>query len=419
MGRIERIVAREILDSRGMPTVECTLTLSTGARGTASVPSGASRGKREACELRDGNHRFGGKGVLKALRNIQEEISPTLCQLPAPTQSLVDETLLLLDETPDKSRLGGNAILAVSLAFGKAFAEEQKIPLYEYIHHLYRGKSTGFETQEFPVPFMNVINGGAHSDSPLSIQEFLVIPFTKTGFSTALRMGAEVYHTLKDLLSEKEHSISLGDEGGFAPKLYKTREALSFLMQAIEKAGYRPGEDIFLGLDVAASMLLHDSSYHLDDSTFTTASLISFYESLWKEYPLLSLEDPLGEEDWEGWKALTQRLGKDLILIGDDLFVTSYSLLNKGIQERVANAILIKPNQVGTLTETLKVIQRASEAGYKVIVSHRSGETNDSFIADLAVGVGAYGIKAGAPARGERLAKYNRLLIIESEHSQT
>ncbi|MEW6545907.1 MAG: phosphopyruvate hydratase [Bacillota bacterium] len=407
MSEIVEVLAREILDSRGNPTVEADVVLADGTVGRAAVPAGASKGKYEALEVRDGGARYGGKGVQKAVRAIREEIAPALRGHDALDQAAVDEKLLELDGTPDKSRLGANAILAVSLACARAAAEYCGLPLYRYLG--------GPGARLLPVPYLNVINGGRHADNPLEIQEFMLVPDGFSSFREALRAGVEVYAALRSLLVERGLSVGVGDEGGFAPGLGTAREALDLLVEAIEKANYRPGQDIHLALDVAASELRSDGGYRLEGSVRRSDDMIVFYRDLAERYPLVSVEDGLGEDDWEGWRALTAELGGRVQVVGDDLFVTNLGRLERGIREGVANAILIKPNQVGTLTETLATVERARRAGYGVMISHRSGETEDTFISDLAVAVGCGQIKTGAPCRSERTAKYNRLLRIEEE----
>lgn len=408
---IERLRAREILDSRGQPTIEVEVVLAGGAWGRASVPSGASTGAREAVELRDGGQRYGGRGVQRAIERIHQQIAPALLGMDATEQQAIDACLCQLDGTPTKSALGANAILGVSLAVAKAAAAACGLPLFAYLG--------GMTARYLPVPLLNVLNGGRHADNALDIQEFLLIPHGAPSFAEALRAGAEVYAVLRELLRKRGYGVAVGDEGGFAPReLRSHEEALEILVAAIEHAGYRAGADIALGLDVAASELARGQFYEFPRSGTqpqTAAELIAWYENLAERYPLLSLEDGLGEEDWEGWRQLTQRLGSRLQLVGDDLFVTHAELLRRGIADGVANAVLIKPNQVGTLTETLETVQLAHRSGYRTIVSHRSGETEDTTIAHLAVGLSIGQIKTGAPCRGERTAKYNELLRIEQE----
>ena len=410
MSGIAEIYAREILDSRGNPTVEVEVLLEGGGFGRAAVPSGASTGTREAVELRDGEHkRFGGKGVRRAVTNVMEVIAPELQGTEASEQAAVDRILLELDGTPNKSGLGANALLGVSLAVARAAADEAGLPLYQYLG--------GPGARLLPVPLMNVLNGGAHADNGLDIQEFMVVPAGAQSFSEALRTGAEIFHALKGLLRDKGLSTGVGDEGGFAPALASNTAALDLVLQAIERAGYRPGEDVLLALDPAASELFEGGRYRFraEGKARTSEEMIGFYESLLDRYPLCSIEDGLAEGDWDGWMALTRRLGSRVQLVGDDIFVTNPAILQEGIRKGVANAILIKVNQIGTLTETLEAIELAKRAGYGTIISHRSGETEDTFIADLAVAVNAGQIKTGSLARGERTAKYNQLLRIEEE----
>ncbi len=406
MPAISSIVAREILDSRGNPTVEADLYLDDGSWGRAAVPAGASTGEAEALELRDGGRRYLGRGVRQAVRAIAEEIAPALRGLPA-DQEEVDRRLIALDGTPNKARLGANAILAVSLALAKAVAASRRLPLF---------RSLGGEgARRLPVPTMNVINGGAHADNTLDIQEFMIVPWGAERYSEALRMGVEVFHHLKALLRERGLSTGVGDEGGFAPDLRDAAEALALLVEAITRAGYAPGEDVVLALDVAASGLAREGSYHFrrEGRVRTPEEVMAYYAALADEFPLRSIEDGLGEHDWAAWRAMTARLGGRLQLVGDDIFVTNPQRLRRAIAEGVANAVLVKPNQIGTLTETLETLTLAQSAGYAVVLSHRSGETEDTAIADLAVAVGAGQIKTGAPSRGERVAKYNQLLRIE------
>ncbi|HEV8642507.1 MAG TPA: phosphopyruvate hydratase [Methylomirabilota bacterium] len=411
MSAITGVFAREILDSRGSPTVEVEVQLESGAWGRAAVPSGASTGKREAVELRDGDsQRYRGKGVQQAVKNVEETIAPEIDGMEATEQVQVDQALLELDGTPNKSSLGANAILAVSLAVARAASDDVGLPLYAYLG--------GPGARLLPVPLMNVINGGAHADNGLDIQEFMLVPAGAENFSTALRMGVECFHALRDLLKEKGLSTGVGDEGGFAPALTSNTAALELFMQTIERAGYRPGEDVFIALDVAASELAEAGGrYRLtrEKAVRTSDEMIAMYETLCQHYPVVSIEDGLGEDDWGGWGSLTRRLGSRIQLVGDDLFVTSPAIIQQGIKNGVANAVLIKVNQVGTLTETLQAIELAKRAGYGTIISHRSGETEDTFIADLAVAVNAGQIKTGSLARSERTAKYNQLLRIEEE----
>jgi len=407
---ISEIHAREILDSRGNPTVEVEVVLESGGFGRAAVPSGASTGTREAVELRDGDgKRYGGKGVRRAVTNVIEVIAPELDGMEATEQAAVDRALLELDGTPNKSALGANALLGVSLAVARAAADEAGLPLYQYLG--------GAGARLLPVPLMNVLNGGAHADNGLDIQEFMLVPAGAQSFSEALRTGAEVFHALKGLLRDKGLSTGVGDEGGFAPALGSNTAALDLLLQAIERAGYRPAEDVLLALDAAASEFFHGGRYRFraEGKERTSEEMIAFYESLLDRYPLCSIEDGLAEQDWDGWAALTRRLGSRIQLVGDDIFVTNPTILGEGIRKGIANAILIKVNQIGTLTETLEAVELAKRAGYGTVISHRSGETEDTFIADLAVAVNAGQIKTGSLARGERTAKYNQLLRIEEE----
>jgi enolase len=408
---ISGVFAREILDSRGNPTVEVEIQLESGAWGRAAVPSGASTGKREATELRDGDtQRYRGKGVQQAVRNVEETIAPEVEGMEATEQAALDRALLELDGTPNKSGLGANAVLGVSLAVARAAADDVGLPLYAYLG--------GVGARLLPVPLMNVLNGGVHADNGIDFQEFMLVPAGAESFSTALRMGAEIFHALRDLLKEKGLATGVGDEGGFAPALTSNTAALELFMQAIERAGYRPGEDVFLALDVAASEFAEAAGrYRLarEGAVRTSEELIATYESLVDRFPIVSIEDGLGEDDWSGWGALTRRLGARIQLVGDDLFVTNPAVIQQGIKHGIANAVLVKVNQVGTLTETMEAIELAKRAGYGTVISHRSGETEDTFIADLAVAVNAGQIKTGSLARSERTAKYNQLLRIEEE----
>lgn len=399
--------AREILDSRGNPTIEAEVHLEDGTYGVAAVPSGASTGTFEACEVRDGDDRYFGKGVQKAVENVIEEIADEIVGYDALDQRTIDEVMIEIDGTENKSRIGANAILAVSLATAKAAANYLGIPLFQYLG--------GIQARYLPVPLMNILNGGKHADNNVDIQEFMIAPFGAATFAESLRMGTEVYHSLKKVLQDKGLSTSVGDEGGFAPNLSSNEEALQYIMMAIEKAGYEPGVDIYLALDVAASELYENGLYILkgEGLKLNSDDLVEYYMKLVEKYPIFSIEDGMHEDDWEGWKKLTEALGSDIQLVGDDLFVTNIMRLEKGIEEDVANAILIKPNQIGTLTETLETIELAQMYGYNWIISHRSGETEDSTIAHLSVGTNASQIKTGAPARSERVAKYNELLRIE------
>ncbi|UCE78042.1 MAG: phosphopyruvate hydratase [Nitrospiraceae bacterium] len=407
MGNIVDIIAREIIDSRGNPTVQVTAYLDSGAIGVASVPSGASTGKREALELRDGGKRFHGKGVQKAIRNIFQKIAPKLRGMSSDDQSFIDAILVELDGTNNKRTLGANAILGVSLAICKATAREAGLPLYRFIG--------GTNAKVLPVPMMNILNGGAHADNNLDIQEFMIMPLGMPDFSSAVRAGVEIFHTLKKLLGEKGLNTSVGDEGGFAPNLTSNEDALSLILKAIRDSGYRPERDISLALDVAASEFYDRGGYRFEGKKVSYTHLIKYYEKLITKYPILSIEDGLAEGDWKGWEAMTAALGNRVQLVGDDIFVTNTNLLRKGIERNIANSILIKLNQIGTLTETLDAIEMAKNASYTTIISHRSGETEDTTIADLAVACNTGFIKTGSVARSERVAKYNRLLVIEEE----
>ena len=411
MSSITGLYAREVLDSRGNPTVEAEVQLESGAWGRAAVPSGASTGKREAVELRDGDEqRYRGKGVRQAVRNIEETIAPEIEGMEASEQAGVDQALLELDGTPNKSALGANAILAVSLAVARAAADDAGLPLYAYLG--------GVGARLMPVPMLNVLNGGAHADNGLDYQEFMLVPAGAENFSGAIRMGSEIFHTLREILVEKGLSTGVGDEGGFAPNLASNTAALDLFLQAIEKAGYRPGEDVALALDVAASEFAESGGrYRLrrENLVLSSEEMIHRYEQLVDRYPIVSIEDGLGEDDVAGWGALTRKLGRRVQLVGDDVFVTNPAIIQQAIKNGLANAVLIKVNQVGTLTETLEAIELAKRAGYGTVISHRSGETEDTFVADLAVAVNAGQIKTGSVARGERTAKYNQLLRIEEE----
>ena len=409
MGEIVDLIAREIIDSRGNPTIEVDAYLDSGVVGSAAVPSGASTGQREALELRDGGKRFHGKGVQKAIRNIFEEIAPRLRGIASEDQVFIDNFLIELDGTETKKRLGANAILGVSLAVCKATAIESGMPLYRYIG--------GCNSKVLPVPMMNILNGGAHADNNLDIQEFMIMPAGVTDFSSAVRAGSEVFHTLKNILHKKGLSTSVGDEGGFAPNLKSNEEAILLIMQAIEDSGYKAGKDIFIALDVAASEFYEKGSYRFEGKKVSYQYLIDYYDKIISRYPVLSIEDGLSENDWKGWEAMTSMIGKKVQLVGDDLFVTNTKIFKKGIARGIANSILIKLNQIGTLTETLDAIEMAKTAGYTAVISHRSGETEDTTIADLAVACNAGFIKTGSMARSERVAKYNRLLVIEEELS--
>ncbi|MCF6265000.1 MAG: phosphopyruvate hydratase [Desulfuromusa sp.] len=415
MSEIIDIYAREILDSRGNPTVEVEVALETGVIGRAAVPSGASTGEREALELRDGDKgRYLGKGVLKAVEHVNEVIAAELIGWEASDQIGIDRKLLALDGTDFKSKLGANALLGVSMACAKAAAEDAGLPLYQYIG--------GANAKELPVPMMNILNGGEHADNNVDIQEFMIMPVGAESFKEALRMGAEVFHTLKKVLKEKGYNTSVGDEGGFAPNLKSNEEALQVIMEAIGAAGYKAGEDILLALDVAASEIYNDGKYNFANekqAIKTAAETVEFYEDLVARYPIISIEDGLAENDWDGWKLMTEKLGNKIQIVGDDLFVTNTKILKEGINKGIANSILIKVNQIGTLTETLEAIEMAKRAGYTAVISHRSGETEDTTIADLAVATNAGQIKTGSLCRTDRICKYNQLLRIEDELDDT
>jgi len=415
---IEQVGAREILDSRGNPTIEVELALTDGTLARAAVPSGASTGEHEAVELRDGGSRYGGKGVEKAVNAVLDEIAPAVIGISADEQRLVDQALLDLDGTPDKSRLGANAILGVSLAVAKAAAESAGLPLFRYLG--------GPNAHILPVPMLNILNGGAHADTGVDVQEFMIAPIGAPSFKEALRWGAEVYHALKSVLKKQGLSTGLGDEGGFAPDVAGTKAALDLILSAIESAGYQPGSDVALALDVAATEFFsagaagpatsgRDTGYAFENQTRNAAQMTEFYAGLLDTYPLVSIEDPLSEDDWDGWVALTKAIGDRVQLVGDDLFVTNPERLEEGIEKGAGNALLVKVNQIGTLTETLDAVALAHNSGYRTMMSHRSGETEDTTIADLVVAVGSGQIKSGAPARSERVAKYNQLLRIEDE----
>jgi enolase len=410
MSAIVDIIGREIIDSRGNPTVECDVLLESGVMGRAAVPSGASTGSREAIELRDGDpKRYFGKGVLQACENINTEISEAIMGLDANEQAFLDRTLIDLDGTENKSRLGANAMLAVSMAVAKAAAEEAGLPLYRYFG--------GSGAMQMPVPMMNVINGGAHADNNLDIQEFMIIPIGAPSFKEAIRYGAEVFHTLKKILHAKGLTTAVGDEGGFAPSVASHEEAIKLIMQAIEEAGYEAGTQIALGLDCAASEFYKDGKYVLagEGMSLSATDFTNLLATWCDKYPIISIEDAMAEGDWEGWSILTKALGQKVQLVGDDLFVTNTKILKEGIQKGVANSILIKINQIGTLTETFAAIEMAKRAGYTAVISHRSGETEDSTIADIAVGTNALQIKTGSMSRSDRMAKYNQLLRIEED----
>ena len=410
MSAIVDIIGREILDSRGNPTVECDVLLESGIMGRAAVPSGASTGSREAVELRDGEHgRYLGKGVLKAVDNINTEIAESVMGLDASEQAFLDRTLIDLDGSDNKARLGANATLAVSMAVARAAAEEAGLPLYRYFG--------GSGAMQMPVPMMNIINGGSHANNSLDIQEFMIMPVSMTSFKDALRCGAEIFHTLKKILETQGMPTSVGDEGGFAPNFKTNEECLNTILQAIEKAGYRPGDDVLLALDCAASEFYRDGKYHLSGEglELTSSEFADYLGTLADKYPIVSIEDGMHEGDWDGWATLTQRLGKKIQLVGDDLFVTNTKILKEGIQKEIANSILIKVNQIGTLSETFAAIEMAKRARYTAVISHRSGETEDTTIADIAVGCNTGQIKAGSLSRSDRIAKYNQLIRIEED----
>ena len=410
MSAIVDVIAREILDSRGNPTIEADVVLESGVSGRAAVPSGASTGSKEAIELRDGDTaRYGGKGVQKAIENVNTELCEAILGLDATEQALIDRTMIELDGTDNKSRLGANAILAVSCAVAKAAAEESTLPLYRYLG--------GAGEMSLPVPLMNVINGGAHANNSIDMQEFMIVPLGAPNFREALRYGAEVFHTLKKLIDAKGMTTTVGDEGGFAPNLPSNESALELLLEAIQKARFTPGTDIALALDCAASEYYHDGMYALDtEKAQLTRSQMVDYLSAWVDkYPIISIEDAMAEDDWDGWKLLSDRLGKKIQIVGDDLFVTNTKILKEGIAKGIANSVLIKINQIGTLSETFAAIDMAMRAGYTAIISHRSGETEDSMIADIAVGTNAGQIKTGSLSRSDRIAKYNQLLRIEED----
>lgn len=406
MSEIVSLHAREILDSRGNPTIEVDCELESGSTGRASVPSGASTGTHEALELRDGDEsRYGGKGVLKAVANVNEKIAERLMGIDALDQPKVDRLLIELDGTANKSSLGANACVGVSLAVVTAAASELKVPIYRYLG--------GDEAKVLPVPMLNVINGGAHADNNLDIQEFMLVPAGAKSFSEAVRMGAEIFHTLKKLLKSDGYATGVGDEGGFVPNLETNESACEFIVKAIETAGYKPGADMCLALDVAATSFYEDGKYKIEGKELTAAELVDFYSDWLKKYPIISIEDGLAEDDWEGWQHMNQILGDKILIVGDDIFVTNISRLEKGIELKCANAMIIKPNQIGTLTETIKCIEFAHKHGYRCIISHRSGETESTFISHLAVATGVGLIKSGSMSRSERVAKYNELIRIE------
>jgi enolase len=409
MSEIVDVFAREVLDSRGNPTVEADVILESGAMGRAIVPSGASTGEREALELRDGGTRYLGKGVRKAVRNVIELIGPAITGFDATEQATIDRTMIALDGTDTKKRLGANAILAVSLAVAKAAAEEAGLPLYQYLG--------GPNAKELPVPMMNVLNGGAHADNNVDFQEFMIIPAGAKTCADAVRIGAEVFHNLKSVLKKKGHSTAVGDEGGFAPNLRSNEEACQVILEAIRKAGYKAGKDVFLGLDVASSEFYKNGVYDMkgEGKKMSSDKMIKFYESWVRQYPIITIEDGMSEKDWKGWKALTDHLGSKVQLVGDDIFVTNTKIFKQGIEQGIGNSILIKLNQIGSLTETLDAIEMAKRAQYTAVVSHRSGESEDSTIADLAVATNAGQIKTGSLSRTDRIAKYNQLIRIEEE----
>ena len=415
MSEIIDVFAREILDSRGNPTVEAEVILESGVLGRAAVPSGASTGKKEALELRDGEKsRYHGKGVCKAVLHVIDKIGPAIKGVDAAEQVLIDKIMLELDGTENKENLGANAILSVSLAVARAAAEDTALPLYRYIG--------GVGARELPVPLMNILNGGKHADNNLDLQEFMIVPAGTDSIAEAIRMGTEVFHTLKGVLQKKGYNTAVGDEGGFAPNLSSNEEAIQLILRGIEGAGYRPGEDIWIALDAASSEFYKDGKYILKGEGGggrSSEEMISFYEGLVSRYPILSIEDGLSEEDWDGWRLLTSRLGKKIQLVGDDIFVTNVKLLGKGIREGIANSILIKVNQIGTLTETLDAVEMARRAGYTSVISHRSGETEDTTIADLSVACNTGQIKTGSLSRTDRMAKYNQLIRIEEELGET
>lgn len=422
MAKVSRVWAREILDSRGMPTIETVVMLDSGQAASASVPSGSSVGKNEALELRDNDEkRFFGKGVLKAISNVTEILGPAIIGMDPTNLAQIDQKLIGLDATPNKSKLGANSILSVSLACAKVAALENNLPLYVFVHHfaVARGASSKNPPSRIPTPIFNMINGGIHGAGNLDFQEFQVIPATSKPYFESLRMGAEIYHFVEQSLIRRGAIHSVGDEGGFAPNLFTNADALEIFVEAIENSGYQMGQDVFLGLDVAASTFFKDGKYSIRDRSnpLNTQSLIEYYGELNKEYRLTLLEDPLDEEDWEGWSEIMRRLGGKLLVVGDDLLTTNPKRVEQAAQLKACNSILVKPNQIGTITETVDVVKLARGHGWKIITSHRSGETNDWFIADFAVGLGSDFIKFGAPSRGERTAKYNRLLSIDSELS--
>ena len=411
--KIKQIIGREILDSRGNPTVEVKMILEDGTVGVAKVPSGASTGSHEALELRDGGKRYGGKGVLKAVKNVNVDIAKKLVGMDVEDLKKLDQTMLDLDGTPNKTKLGANAILGVSMAAARAGAQTKKMPLYKYLRQVYEIKNKEYR---MPVPMMNILNGGRHADNGLSIQEFMIIPRHKL-MSERVRMGSQVFHALANILSQKGYITSVGDEGGFAPELLNNERGLQIIMEAIKYTGWEPGKHIFLGLDVASSEFFHSKKYYFVNKKqgWSADKMIDTYKQWVKKYPIISIEDGLSEDDWDNWQKMTKELGNKITLVGDDLFVTNTERLQKGIDNKVANSILIKLNQIGTVSETMAAIKLAQQNNYKVAVSHRSGETSDTFIADLAVAVNSEFIKTGSLSRSERVEKYNRLMEIESE----
>lgn len=418
MAVVKKIIGREILDSRGYPTVEAIVQLEDGSVGSFAAPSGASIGRHEAVELRDGDQaRFGGKGVLKCLHNIVAILAPKILGKDAANQAEIDKIIIEADGSEDKSRLGANTILSISAAVTKAQSASEKMTVYKYISKLL----TGADSQKFqiPTPMFNILNGGKHGGGNTDFQEFMIVPPQATAYSQNLRLGAEVYYSLKEVITNHSGVTLIGDEGGYAPVLYTNSDALKLMEEAVQKANYKVGLDVFFSLDVAASYFLEGNVYKIKDKpvALTTNDFIDYYKTLNDQYHILSLEDPLSEDDWDGWAAITSKLGTETLIVGDDLITTNLSRLNKAIEKKACNAIIVKPNQVGTITETLEVVKRAKEANFKIVVSHRSGETNEDFIADFAVGIRADYAKFGAPARGERVAKYNRLLEIEYELS--
>jgi len=406
---IDNVTAMEVMDSRGNPTVKATVELSDGTTASAIVPSGASTGKREALELRDGGERYMGKGVLNAVENVNTQIADAIIGLSPFNQAMIDAEMKALDGTDNYSNLGANAVLGVSMAVARAAAESMGMPLYRYLG--------GANAMVMPTPMLNIINGGSHADNSVDFQEYMIMPVGFEDFAEALRASAEVYHNLKKILKEANHNTALGDEGGFAPDLSSNEEPIQVIMQAIEKAGYKPGEQIAIALDVASSELVVEGGYRLESEnrTVTSEELVAYYEDLCAKYPIVSIEDGLSEDDWDGWKVLTEKLGDKVQLVGDDLFVTNANILAEGIEKGIGNAILIKPNQIGSVSETMLTVRLAQRNGYKCIMSHRSGESEDAFIADFAVALNCGEIKTGSTARGERTAKYNRLLEIENE----